>query len=163
MAVTVILIPKIIHQIPYFKRGDVIARRAAKIGLPRWVSNMEMLFLSVFVVALIYPFYSAEAMIHHMIHPNLPFLSLLPPRVSFTLVLWLIQLFAPLTTALPLAMVMANLLSWLIIPIRRAENRIMAEGVPGYTWRNLNLGLLKAAALMVPMSVILASISLMRF
>jgi hypothetical protein len=38
----------------------------------------------------------------------------------------------------------------------------MARGVPGYTFKDLNLGLLKFAAVSVPTAIVLAILSLMR-
>jgi hypothetical protein len=38
----------------------------------------------------------------------------------------------------------------------------MAQNVAGYNWIDLNMGLIKAAVVMVPASVILALISLMK-
>jgi len=162
IALTAALVPWIIRRIPYFNRTDVLARRAAKGRLPGWVSIAEFFFLVVSEIALILLFYSTEAYFHRIFHPELPFLPPLQPRLSFDLVFWLIEVLAPLIAALPLGMILANLISWSIPSIRNAENKIMGEGVPGYTWRDANIGLLKAAAMVVPMSVIFVSISLLR-
>jgi hypothetical protein len=73
-----------------------------------------------------------------------------------------IEVIAPMAAALPLGMILANLISWSVPAIRKAEDTIMAEGVPGYNWKALNVGLIKAAAVMTPVSIILALISLSR-
>lgn len=162
IALTAVLIPWIVRRIPYFNRTDVLARRAAKSRLPGWVSIAEFFFLAVSEIVLILLFYSTEAYFHRIIHPELAFLPPQQPTLSFDLVFWLIQVLAPLMAALPLGMILANLISWSIPSIRNAENKIMREYGPGYTRRAMNIGLLKAAAIMVPMSVIFASISLLR-
>jgi hypothetical protein len=64
--------------------------------------------------------------------------------------------------ALPLGMLLANFMSWLVPPIRNIENKLMAEGVPGYTWHDLNFGLIKFSLVAIPVCVILAVISLIQ-
>lgn len=162
IALTVLLVPWVIHHIPYFNRSDVSARRVAKGRLPRWVSITELLFLGTSEIALIGLFYLSEASVHRVFHPGLAFLPAVQARLSFDLVFWLIQALAPPMAALPLGMILANLMAWSIPSIRKAENKIIDEGAPGYTWADLNMGLLKAAAITVPASVILALISMMR-
>ena len=162
IALTATLVPWIVRRIPYFQRTDVLERRRAKARRPGWVSTLEFLFLTVSEIVLIVPFYLIEVHFHRVLHPGSPFLPPQEPRLSLDLAFWLIQLFSPLMAALPLGMILANLLSWSIKPLREAENEIMGKGVPGYTWRELNVGLLKTAAIMVPMSVIFAFLSLLR-
>jgi hypothetical protein len=162
MALTAALVPWIIHRIPYFNRTDVLARRAAKARLPVWVSFAEFFLFVVSELAFIFLFFSTEAYFHQVLHPGSAFLSPQQPKLSFDLAFWLIQALAPLIAALPPGMVVANLISWSIRAIRSAENEIMNEGVPSYTWRDANVGLLKATAIMVPISIVIGSISLFR-
>jgi hypothetical protein len=61
IALTAVLVPWVIHQIPYFKRADVLARRAAKGRLPGWVLTAELFFLAISEIALVLLFYSTEA------------------------------------------------------------------------------------------------------
>ena len=122
----------------------------------------ELFFLAISELALVSLLYFTEASVHRVLHPELPFLPPMKPVFSFDLVFWMIQALAPLTAALPAGMIVANLISRSIPGIRRAENGIMAEGVPDYSWTDLNISLLKAAAIAVPVSVILAVISMTR-
>jgi hypothetical protein len=163
IVLTIVLVPWVIRHLPYFNRADVLARRAAKAGLPGWVSVMELLFLATSAIGLLYLFYSTEALLHGAFHPELAFLPSVRASFSFSLVFWLIHALAPVAAALPLAMILANLISHSIPSIREAENRVIAENVPGYTWAELNMGLLRAAAIIVPVSVILAVISVSMF
>jgi len=160
---TVILVPLVIRNIPYFKRPDVLARRAVKAKLPGWVPITEMLFLAISEVALISLFFQIEIYLHGIFHPGSRFIdSQTNLNFSFDSLFAGIEAFAPIVAALPLGMILANLISWSIPPIRKAENKIMGEGVPGYNWKDINMGLIKLAVVMIPVSMILAFISLLR-
>jgi hypothetical protein len=82
--------------------------------------------------------------------------------ISADLIFWMIQLFAPALIALPLGMILGNLISWLIPPIRNIEYKIIAEGIPGYNWHDLNFGLIKFSLIISPICVILIAISLIQ-
>jgi hypothetical protein len=158
----VLLLRQVVRRAPYFQRPDVVARRAAKAQLRRWVSLAELFFAVAALVALVMLFFPLETAAYGLLHPHAEFLPKVQPRLSSEFLAWLIQVFAPLAVALPLGLILANLISWLIPPIRKAEDKIMARGVPGYAFKDLNLGLLKFAAVSVPTAIVLAILSLMR-
>jgi hypothetical protein len=160
---TALVVPWVVHRLPYFSRPDILARRAVRAKLPAWASLTEMVFLVASVLALTVLFFKMELYVHQFFHPELEFLR--SPRATFSLdsLFMAIETLAPLMAALPLGMILANLVSWSISPIRNVENKIMAEGVAGYTWKDLNMGLVRGAAVMVPVSIVTAFISLRRF
>ena len=159
---TIILVPLVLRRMPYFRRPDVVARRAAKAQLPGWVSLTEFIFVVVAQGVLISLFFIIEIHAHRAFHKGSNILHFAPSVTSVDFIFWMIQLLAPVIMALPLGMLLANLASWLIPPIRNIENRIMAQGVPGYTWRDANYGLIKVSLMALPVCLILAAISLMR-
>jgi hypothetical protein len=145
---------------PYFRRPDVVARRIARSQLPGWVSLVELMFFGVSAGVLIVLFFFIENHAHRSLHQGSGMLVSAPPASSFGIIFWLLQILAPVILALPLGMLMANLISWLILPIRKIEDKVMAEGVPGYTWHDLNYGLIKFCLLASPVCAILTVISL---
>ena len=159
---TIILVPWVLRRTPYFRRPDVLARRAAKAKLPGWVSILEFLFFGVSEAALAILFLMAEMLAHRELHQGRNIPSSAPAVSSTDFVFWVVQIVAPLVMVLPLGMLLADLISWLIPPIRNAENRIMAEGTSGYTWHDLNYGLIKFTLITSPICVILTAISLIR-
>jgi hypothetical protein len=159
---TIILVPSVLHRMPYFRRPAVVARRVAKAQLPGWVPLVEMIFFGISEGVLFYLFFLIERYAHQALHEGKGILGSAPPTTSVGFIFWLIQIPAPLTMVLPLGMLLANLISWLIPPIRNRENKIMAEGVPGYTWHELNYGLIKFSLVTSPVCVILTVISLIR-
>jgi hypothetical protein len=162
ISLTIILVPWILGRMPYFRRPDVIARRIAKSQLPGWVSLVELMFFGVSAGLLIVLFFLIERHAHRSLHQGRDMLASAPPASSFDFIFWLIQVLVPLILALPLGMLLANLISWLILPMRRIEDKIMAEGVPGYTWHDLNYGLIKFCLLALPVCAILSVISLIQ-
>jgi hypothetical protein len=160
MSMTIILVPWVLGRMPYFRRPDVVARRIAKSQLPGWVSFLELIFFGVSIGVLIVLFILVEEYAHRSLHQGRDMLASAPPASSFGFIFWLIQILATLILALPLGMLMANLISWLILPIRKIEDKVMAEGVPGYTWHDLNYGLIKFCLLASPVCAILIVISL---
>lgn len=159
---TIILVPWVLRRMPYFRRPEVVARRVAKAQLPGWVSLVEMTFLGVSIGALIVPFFVIERHAHQALHQGRNMLSPAPPASSIGFIFWLIQILAPVIMVLPLGMLLANFRSWMIPPIRNIENKIMADGVSGYTWHDLNYGLIKFSLGASPVCVILTAISLIR-
>jgi hypothetical protein len=157
-----IVVPLVLGRLPYFRRRDVVARRVAKAQLPRWVSLVELVFFAVSVGLLISLFFVIEVHAHQALHQGRKLPAFAPPVFSVGFIFWLIQILAPVMMALPLAMLFANLSSWLIWPIRDAENKIMKTGVPNYMWHDLNFGLIKFSLMALPVCVILTFISLIR-
>jgi hypothetical protein len=129
----------------YFRQPDVVARRVVKAQLPGWVSLVEMIFFGVSVGALTVLFFSIQRHAHQARHEGRDILASAPPVSSVYFIFWLIQTLVPVIMALPLAGLLANFMSWLIPPIRNIGNKLMAEGVPGFTWHDLNFGLIKAS------------------
>jgi len=165
MALTLVLVPWIVRSIPYFRRPDVLARRAAKRQLPGWVTFVEGVFLLASEAVLIYTFFQIESYAFGLLHPGSTSMASHWPRalsLSSNSLFCLVELFSPAAAALPLGMILANFISWSILPVRKAEWVVMAQNVAGYNWIDLNMGLIKAAVVMVPASVILALISLMK-
>jgi len=160
ISLTIVFVPWVLGRIPYFRRSDVTARRIAKSRLPGWVSVVELIFLGVSEGVLIVLLFSLERHVHQSLHQGRDMLASAPPIYSFGFVFWLIQILAPLILALPMGMLLANLISWLIPPMRKIEDGIMAEGVSGYTWHDLNYGLIKFCLLALPVCTILTAISL---
>jgi len=163
MVLTIISVPWLLSRIPYFNRSDVVARRNVKAKLPGWVSFAEFVFFGASTAMLSIFFFMLEKHVHQVFYPNRKFLSSINPSFSTDSIFLFIQALTPVILALPLSMLLANLISWLIPPIRNAENGVMAEGVAGYTWHELNRGLIKATLIMVPVCLILVSISLIDF
>jgi hypothetical protein len=159
---TIILVPLILRHMPYFRRPDVVARRHAKAQLPGWVSLIEMILFGVSVGVLIILFFLIEGHAHQALHQGRNMLGSAPPASSAGFIFWLIQVIAPVIMALPQGMLFANFLSSLLPPIRNIEDEIMAEGVPGYTWHDLNYGLIKLSLVISPVCVVLIAISLIR-
>lgn len=163
MILTIIFVPWLLSRIPYFKRSDVVARRVAKAKLPGWVSLAEFLLFGASAGFLSILFFILEEHTHQAFYPNRRFLSSINPSFSTDSIFLFIQAGTPVILALPLSMLFANFVSWLIPPMRNAENKIMAEGVPGYSWHELNRGLIKATLIMAPVCLILVLISLINF
>ena len=157
---TAILVPWVVRRLPYFKRPDVAARRAVRAKLPAWASLAELVFVVVSEIVLIVWFFQIERYVHQVFHPESQFIGPLQATFSLVSLFRVIEIIAPLTAALPLGLILANVISWSIPPIRHAENKIMAEGVAGYNWTDANMGLVRLAAIVVPVSVIAAFISL---
>jgi hypothetical protein len=162
IALMAILVPLVLSKLPYFRRPDVAARRAARAQLPGWVSLVELFFFGASEVVLIVLFFLTENYAHRVLHQGRNILGSIQPDSSADLIFWLIQVLGPVIMALPLSMLLANLISWLIPPIRNIENNLIAEGAPGYTWHDLNFGLIKFSLVSSPICVILAAVSLMR-
>ena len=68
-----ILVPWIIKRLPYFQQPDVVARKALKAKLPKWVRQTEGLVLLIVVGALTVFFFQSEQYVHEVIHPNRSF------------------------------------------------------------------------------------------
>jgi len=162
MTLTAILVPRIVGSMPYLNRKDVIARRAAKAQLPGWVSLAEFVFFIASMAVILPLFFSIENHAHQFFHHGRSMLGSIQPALSPDLIFFLIQILTPLIMAMPFGMLLANLLSWLIPPIRNIEYKTMAEGVPGYNWHDLNFGLIKAIIIISPVCIILAIISLIQ-
>ena len=160
IVLSAILIPWVIRRVPHLKRPDVAARRAVRAKLPKWVSLTELVFVVASEIGLILWFFEIEQHFHQVFHPESEFIGQLPATFSLIWVFRVIEIFAPMAAAVPLGLILANVVSWLIPPIRQAENKIMAEGVAGYNWTDANMGLVRLAAIVVPVSVIAAFISL---
>jgi hypothetical protein len=56
----VLLLRRVVRRAPYFQRPDLVARRAAKAQLPRWVSLAELFFAVAALVALVILFFPLE-------------------------------------------------------------------------------------------------------
>ncbi len=160
ITLTIILVPWVLRRMSYFKRPDVVARRVAKARLPGWVLLAEWLLFGVSESVLIIPLFLIEGHAHQALHQGRDLMSSAPPAASVGFIFWLIQILAPVVIALPLGMLLANLISWLIPPIRNLENEVMAGGVSGYTWHDLNYGLIKFTLVATPICVVLTVISL---
>ncbi len=159
---TIIIVPWIVRRMPYFRRPDVVARQAAKAKLPGWVRLAELLFFCISEIVLAVLFFSIEMKVHRALRQGANILSIAPKATSADLVFWLIQILAPVIMVIPLGLLLANLMSWLVPAIRDAENKIMADGAPGYTWHDLNYGLIKFSLIASSVCLILMAISLAR-
>ena len=120
------------------------------------------MFFAASVAVIFLVFFTIENYAHRALHEGKNIIASAPQASSVDFVFWLVQLLAPIVMALPLAMLMANFMSWLIPPIRNIENKIMADGVPDYTWHDLNLSLIKFSLVATPVCVILTMVSLIR-
>jgi hypothetical protein len=162
IALTGILVPLIVGRIPYLNRKDVAARQAAKAQLPGWVSLIEFSLLAISVAVLTYSFFRIENYTHQVFHHGQNLLGTIELGFSFDSFFFLILALAPVIMALPLSMLLANFISWQIRPIRNIEDKIMSEGVPGYTWHDLNFRLIKASLISAPVCIIIALVSVIR-
>lgn len=159
---TIFLVPWAIGRMPYFRRPNVVARRAAKAQLPGWVRLAELFFFCISEVSLAVLLFSVEMKTHRALHQGANILPYAPQVASANFVFWVIQILAPLIMVIPLGLLLANSMSWLIAPIRNIENKIMAQGAAGYTWHDLNYGLIKFSLVASSVCIILMAISLPR-
>ena len=129
----------------YFNRPDVIARRAARAKIPGWLNSLESVtWLSLymlFIFALIWGISRINDVLHSGTYT--PGLALAPVVIA----------------ALPLAMLLSNAIFWAIPYTRRIENRY-AEGVPGASFSEANIGLLKFALIVEPVCLLVIAYGL---
>jgi hypothetical protein len=159
---TIIVVPLVLSKLPYFRRPQVVARRVAKAKLPSWVSIVELLLFATFLGVGAIASFAIEERAHEFLLHGAKILVTAPSGSPALFVFSLIEILAPVIMVLPSSMLFANGVSWLISPIKKHEDEIMAKGISGYTWHDANLGLIKASLIIVPVCMILAILALLR-
>jgi len=129
----------------YFNRPDVIARRAARAKMPGWLKSLEPLTWQSLYLLLMFALMWGIGRINNTLHPGT-----YPPGLA---------LFPAVIAALPLAMLLSNAIFWAIPYTRRIENRC-AEGVPGASFSEANIGLLKLALIIEPICLLVIAYGL---
>jgi hypothetical protein len=118
-----------------------------KARLPGWVKQIEMLIQVSFFLALTFLFVVALLWLHAAIHPNTD----KPTSMAFGLLL-----FSSLFSALAPSMILANIFSWSIPPMRRANLTAFA-GPETASFKGANMGLIKFGAVLVPICFAVAA------
>ena len=129
----------------YFNRPDVIAWRAARAKMPGWLNSLQSLtWLSLYMFVM-FALMWGIGRINDALHPGTytPGLALAPVVIA----------------ALPLAMLLSNAIFWAIPYTRRIENRY-AQGVPGLSFSEANIGLLKFALIVEPICLLVIAYGL---
>jgi hypothetical protein len=129
----------------YFNRSDVIARRAARAKMPGWLNSLESLtWLSLYLL-LIFGLIWIIGRVNDALHPGTytPGLALAPVVIA----------------ALPLAMLLSNGIFWAIPYTRRIENH-HTQGVPGASFSEANIGLVKFALILEPVCLLVIAYGL---
>ena len=129
----------------YFNRTDVIARRAARAKMPGWLNSLKSLtWLSLYMLVM-FALMWGMGRINDALHPGTytPGLALAPVVIA----------------ALPLAMLLSNAIFWAIPYTRRIENHY-AHGVPGLSFSEANIGLLKFALIVEPICLLVIAYGL---
>jgi|SRR5208337_1098278 len=132
----------------YFNRPDVTARRAARSKMPRWLNSLEsMTWLSLYLL-IIFALIWGISRINEALHPGTytPGLALAPVVIA----------------ALPLAMLLSNGIFWAIPYTRRIENHY-AQGVPGASFSEANIGLVKFTLIVEPVCLLVIAYGLNLF
>jgi hypothetical protein len=129
------------------KRSTNARQRADfKTRLPGWVKLFELFFWVACFVAISYAFISGVFVLHHLLHLN--FSPDRPSKIA-SFLLTLPCLFAALVPAL----MAANLISWSIPPVRRA-NELAMRDLPAASYGRSMKDLARVGAVLVPISAI---------
>jgi len=130
------------------KRSSAARERATyKQRLPNWIKLWDFITFVILLALLIFALISLSFAAHRLIHPSAQYPT---NDADFFLTM------PPLILAGVLAMVIANILSWLIPPVRKA-NEIAMGGLPAASFEQLTNGLLLVLAWLAPICLILIS------
>jgi len=116
-------------------------RARFKSALPLWVKYIEMMVWVAFWVAIFFVIFFGSLSMHHSLRP----ITTKPGSPAIGLIC-----FASLFAGMVPAMLSANLLSWLILPLRRA-NLLAMEGLPAASFAEMNRGLIKFGLVLEPL------------
>lgn len=159
--ITVVLVPIIINRVPYFKKKDVIARRVARARLPAGVKILEFATFLILTTILGVLSFKIAVSSYSRIHPNMSYLSSQGVSLSWNSLFDLFKIFGPAVVAILLGMILSNLFFWLIPSVRKIEYEV-AKGVPGASFKDATLGLLRISSILIPILIILVFISILR-
>lgn len=125
-------------------------RALFKQRLPEWVKSVEMLIFIILLLPVFFGLFFASLSIHHFFHPLVEFGH--PSDAATGLFL-----LPEIVLAGPLAMVLANLISWLIPSMRKANEHAMQD-LPAASYRQMTRGLLIVLAWIAPFALVLLSL-----
>lgn len=109
-------------------------RALFKQRLPGWVKSIEGLTFLALLPLIFFGLFFASFGAHHLIHPGADWWH--PSYIAgFLLTL------PTLIIAVPMSMIMANIISYLVPPLRKANELAMA-GLPAASFRQMNRGLI---------------------
>jgi hypothetical protein len=117
-----------------------------KARMPAWLKTFETVVLAAFWLLASAGLFSLFTALHHSLHPGLT------PNEGGELARILI-LTGSFMAALPPSMLAANLVSWVVPPLRRA-NEVAMTDLPTTTFAAANKGLALLGALVVPVALI---------
>jgi hypothetical protein len=114
---------------------------------PSWLTSLEMINVIAILLVLSLGAFSALLRLHATLHG---------PSPATGLVIVLVGL-ACFIGGMPPAMILANLVSWMIPPLR-AANEAANAGLPTASFAGANKGLLVASAIVLPLCLLQAAL-----
>jgi hypothetical protein len=125
-------------------RSPAAGERALfKKRLPNWVNTIEGLILLVLLILISVGLFFGSFTLHHIMHSNTEW-GHASDIASGLLVV------PSLFISFPIAMLIANVISWLIPPVKKA-NELAMTGLPAASYAQLNRGLLLLLAWFAPL------------
>lgn len=121
-------------------------RAIFKARMPGWLKLAEMALWITFWLGSFFALFPALLALHDSIHHS----TSQPDSISST-----ILLFSALIAVLVPSMLAMNFVSWIVPAMRRANEAAMS-GLPAASFRKANLGLVRLAAFLVPLSMAVA-------
>jgi len=115
--------------------------------LPPWVTGLELLNVVVILAGLSLAAFSVLFRLHATFHGSTPATGLTIMLIGVACAIGL----------MPPAMILANLLSWVIPPLRMA-NELANAGLPTTSFTGANKGLLVASAILAPLCILQAAL-----
>lgn len=161
VVLSIILVPIIINSLSYFKRKDVVARRVARARLPSGVKILEFVTFLILTAILGILSFKIAVSSYSRIHPNMSYLSSQGVSLSWNSLFDLFKIFGPAVVAVLLGIILSNLFFWLIPSVRKIEYEV-DKGVPGASFKDATLGLLRISSILIPISIILVFVSILR-
>jgi ABC-type enterochelin transport system permease subunit len=159
--ITILLVPIIVRQAPYFKRKEVMARQLARAKLPPWILFFELFTFLIAAFLIGFLFVKFSIWLHGLVHPDSPYLSSGVISISFNSFFDLIKVFMPFPVGVLLGAILGNFISWCVPAIREMEYKTM-QNVPNASFGEVTMKLIKISAIIVPIAIILMLISIFR-
>lgn len=139
----------------WFRQRSPEARERTlfKQRMPGWLKQIEMLLWVTFWLGLFFVLFYGLLGLNQLVHPA----ARKPSEIA-----GYIFLFSSLFAALAPAMLTANLVSWLVPAMRRANEQAMT-GLPAASFQEANLGLIKVGGILVPLCLATAILGVLCF
>jgi hypothetical protein len=131
---------------------DAAARQLARASLPPWAKFATFLSFAVCFPAVFFTLFFACILLHSQLHPETYFGHLPGPGPGF-------MAFASLFAALPLSLMLANVVLWLIPPLHRAHETAFA-GAPSASFKDGMRQLAIVALFVLPVCAVVAGIGI---